>query len=155
MNCETTRRAPQRTGTHRGTQRGFTLIEIMVVVVILGIMAAFIVPNLADKPYKAQRAKAFNDFSVIGAALDFYQLDNFDYPSTDQGLEALRSAPSPDMRNYPKGGYLKKDPKDPWGRPYIYTYPGEHGEYDVRTYGRDGQPGGTGADQDLGNWMDP
>ena len=137
-------------------QGGFTLLEIMVVVVIIGILATFILQKVAGRPYEAQRTKVFSDFSVLSQSLEMYQLDNFDIPTVDEGLNALISAPRPDMRKYPKGGYISKAPKDPWGRDYIYVRPGQHGtDFDLISYGRDGQVGGEGADADLGSWMDP
>lgn len=135
--------------------RGFTLIEIMVVVVILGILAAIIVPKLADQPDKARVAKAQQDIRALESALQLYKLDNYYYPSTQQGLEALVSKPSgdPQARNYKQGGYIPRLPKDPWGTPYQYLSPGvKGGDYDVFSYGADGKPGGEGVDADVGNW---
>lgn len=119
---------------------GFTLIEILVVVVILGILAAIVVPNIMDKPGKAKIAKAMADVRAIESAASMYRLDKHDYPTTDQGIEAL------------VGDYLKRMPKDPWGRPYQYLSPGSRGDIDIYTLGRDGQPGGEGEDADVGNW---
>ncbi|HEY0720393.1 MAG TPA: type II secretion system major pseudopilin GspG [Gammaproteobacteria bacterium] len=135
-------------------QRGFTLIEIMVVVVILGILAAVVVPKVMDNPDKARIAKAKQDIRAIGGALDLYKLDNYNYPSTDQGLEALVSKPSgtPEARNWKQGGYLPSMPKDPWGNEYQYLSPGSHGEVDIYTLGADGRPGGEGVNTDIGNW---
>ena len=132
------------------TQKGFTLIEIMVVVVILGILAAAIVPNIMSRPEQARIEKARHDISSLEAALNIYKLDNYHYPSTDQGLEALVSKPSgsPQPRNYKNNGYIKKLNKDPWGNPYLYLYPGTHGELDIYSLGPDGQPG----EDDIGNW---
>ncbi|HEY0633887.1 MAG TPA: type II secretion system major pseudopilin GspG [Gammaproteobacteria bacterium] len=135
-------------------QRGFTLIEIMVVVVILGILAAVVVPKVMDRPDAARVAKAQQDIRAIGGALDLYKLDNYNYPSTDQGLEALVSKPSgsPEARNWKQGGYLPSTPKDPWGNEYQYLSPGSHGEVDIYTLGADGRPGGEGYNADIGNW---
>lgn len=146
-------RNPLATGSTQ-TQRGFTLLEVMVVIVILGIMAAFIAPNIFGRVDKARQQKAISDIKTMSAALDMYQLDNFNYPSTDQGLEALLTAPSPDMPNYQSGGYLKKgNMQDPWNRPYYYASPGDHGgDFDIFSYGRDGQPGGEGPDKDIVSW---
>lgn len=134
--------------------RGFTLLEVMVVIVILGIMAAMIAPNVLGRRVPAQQQKVRTDLAALSSALDMYQLDNFSYPTTDQGLQALITAPSPDLLAYPQGGYLRKNNiKDPWGRDYIYISPGQRGgEFDVFSYGRDGAPGGEGADMDIGSW---
>jgi general secretion pathway protein G len=133
---------------------GFTLIEVMVVVAILAILAAVVVPRVMDEPAKARRAKAQQDIRAIESALDLYKLDNYRYPTTDQGLEALVSPPSsgPEPENYKEGGYLRKLPQDPWGNPYRYLRPGEHGEFDVYSLGADGAPGGTDENADIGNW---
>lgn len=135
-------------------QAGFTLIEIMVVVVILGILAAVVVPKIMDNPDKARVAKAKQDVRAIEAALDLYKLDNFYYPSTQQGLEALVTQPSgePAAKNWKPGGYLKSPPKDPWGNPYQYLSPGTKGEVDIFSLGADNRPGGEGAAADIGNW---
>lgn len=133
---------------------GFTLIEIMVVVVILGILAAIIVPRISDEPDKARAAKAKQDIRALEGALQLYKLDNFYYPSTQQGLEALVQKPSgdPPARNWKAGGYLGRLPKDPWGNPYQYLSPGLKGDIDIFTLGADGKPGGEGVDADVGNW---
>jgi general secretion pathway protein G len=133
---------------------GFTLIEIMVVVVILSILAAFVVPQVMDKPDQARLTKAQQDLRAIETALDLYKLDNFRYPSTDQGLEALVEQPTipPIPNNWKQGGYLKRLPTDPWGNPYRYLSPGRNGQYDIYTLGADNQEGGEGPDADLGNW---
>ena len=138
----------------RRTNGGFTLIEVMVVVVILGILAAIVVPRIMSRPDEARVVKAQQDIRAIGAALDLYKLDNFSYPSTDQGLEALVKRPVqlPSGAKWRDGGYLAKVPVDPWGNPYQYLRPGQHGEYDLYTLGADGTPGGEGVNQDLGNW---
>lgn len=135
-------------------QTGFTLIEIMVVVVILGILAAFVVPSIMDSPDKARIAKVQQDVRALESALELYRLDNFYYPSTQQGLEALVTKPSgePAARNWKSGGYVKKLQKDPWGNPYQYLSPGTHGEVDIFSLGSDNRPGGEGAAADIGNW---
>ena len=134
--------------------RGFTLIEIMVVVVILGILAAVVVPNIMGAPDDARITKAKQDIRALEASLQMYRLDNFAYPSTQQGLEALVSKPGgdPPPRNWRSGGYMSKLPKDPWGYEYQYLQPGAKGEYDLFSYGSDGRPGGEGAAADVGNW---
>ena len=138
----------------RNTQSGFTLIEIMVVVVILGILAAIVVPKVMDRPDAARVTKAKQDIRALESALNLYKLDNFNYPSTDQGLEALVKKPSgnPEARNWKQGGYLDRLPKDPWQHDYQYLNPGTHGEVDIFTYGADGRPGGDGYNADIGNW---
>ncbi|MCW8828447.1 MAG: type II secretion system major pseudopilin GspG [Gammaproteobacteria bacterium] len=135
-------------------QRGFTLIEVMVVVVILGILAAVIVPKIMDNPDKARLVKARSDVQALKSALDMYKLDNFNYPSTDQGLQALVEKPSgsPEARNWKQGGYLDGLPADPWGNPYQYLSPGVHREVDIYSLGADGRPGGEGVNADIGNW---
>lgn len=133
---------------------GFTLIEIMVVIVILGILASVVVPRIMDRPDEAKVVKAQTDIRALKAALDLYKLDNYNYPSTDQGLEALTSRPSgnPEPRNYKQGGYVDRLPKDPWGSEYRYLSPGEHGAVDIWSLGADGEPGGEGINADIGNW---
>jgi general secretion pathway protein G len=140
--------------TRRRATRGFTLIEIMVVIVILGVLAALVVPRVLERPDEARAVAAKSDIASIMAALKLYRLDNQRYPSTEQGLAALVTRPEtpPIPPNWKPGGYLEKLPKDPWGRPYQYLNPGLKGEIDVLSYGADGQPGGTGADADIGSW---
>ena len=135
----------------RKRMAGFTLIEIMVVVVILGILAALIVPNIMDRPDMARVTRTRQDIRALQTALNLYRLDNYRYPTTDQGLEALVEQPAiePLPPAYRKGGYLERMPKDAWGRPYLYLSPGLHGEVDISSLGADGQPGGEGADADL------
>jgi general secretion pathway protein G len=132
---------------------GFTLMEIMVVVVILGILAAVIVPRLAEQPEKARATKAQADIRQLESALEMYKLDNFYYPSTQQGLRALVEKPSgdPPARNW-RSGYITRLPNDPWGNPYQYLQPGSKGDFDVFTMGADGKPGGEGVAADIGNW---
>jgi general secretion pathway protein G len=138
----------------RQAARGFTLIEIMVVVVIIGLLAAFILPNVFGNVIKAQIAKVKGDIQGIETALTMYKLDNYKYPSTDLGLAALVQRPNdPTVRNWREGGYIKRVSKDPWGNPYQYVFPGTHGqEYDLYSFGADGQEGGEGENADIGNW---
>lgn len=131
--------------------RGFTLIEVMIVVVILGILAAVVVPNLMDKPDQAKITKTKHDIRELESALQLYRLDNHSYPSTDQGLEALTKKPA-NAGAWKDGGYIKSVPKDAWGREYQYLNPGVHGTIDVFSYGEDGQQGGDGMAGDIGNW---
>ncbi|EOG1392756.1 type II secretion system major pseudopilin GspG [Vibrio cholerae] len=134
-------------------QTGFTLLEVMVVVVILGILASFVVPNLLGNKEKADQQKAVTDIVALENALDMYKLDNSVYPTTAQGLEALVTKPTnPEPRNYREGGYIKRLPKDPWGNDYQYLSPGDKGTIDVFTLGADGQEGGEGTGADIGNW---
>jgi general secretion pathway protein G len=138
----------------RRRMEGFTLIEIMVVVVILGILAALIVPNIMDRPDMARVTKTKQDLRALQTALNLYRLDNYRYPTTDQGLEALVEKPSvePLPPAYRKGGYLERMPKDAWGHPYLYLSPGVHGEVDISSLGADGQPGGEGVNADIQSW---
>ncbi|ANP75065.1 type II secretion system protein G (GspG) [Vibrio crassostreae] len=134
-------------------QSGFTLLEVMVVVVILGVLASFVVPNLLGNKEKADQQKAITDIVALENALDMYKLDNSVYPTTDQGLDALVSKPSsPEPRNYRDGGYIKRLPNDPWGNEYQYLSPGDNGTIDIFTLGADGQEGGEGIAADIGNW---
>jgi general secretion pathway protein G len=138
----------------RRRNTGFTLIEIMVVVVILGILAAVIVPRVLARPDTARLVKAKQGLRTLESALNLYRLDNYGYPSTEQGLEALIVKPvgAPEPRNWQPGGYIDRLPIDPWQRPYLYLSPGQNGDFDVYTLGADGVPGGEGIDADIGNW---
>lgn len=136
----------------RNRQSGFTLIEVMVVVVILGILASIIVPKIMDKPDQARIVKARQDIRAIQSALEMYRLDNYVYPTTDQGLDALVKKPSGNPEPPHWKQYLDRLPVDPWGHPYQYLNPGVHGAIDIWSYGADGQPGGTGINADIGNW---
>jgi len=135
--------------------RGFTLIEIMVVIVILGVLAALVVPNILGRPDEARVTAATADIQAVSNALDLYRLDNYNYPSTDQGLQALVSKPggSPEAKNWNTDGYLKKVPKDGWGNEYQYLSPGAHGKFDLYSLGADGREGGEGLDQDIISWV--
>jgi general secretion pathway protein G len=134
-------------------ETGFTLIEIMVVVVILGILAALVAPNVIRRIDDARVAKAQQDIRAYETALNLYRMDNFRYPTTEYGLESLVKRPTdPSIKNWKEGGYIDGLKKDPWGNDYIYIAPGTHGEFDLYTLGADGQPGGEGPDADIGNW---
>lgn len=139
----------------RKRHSGFTLIEVMIVIVILGVLAALIVPKVMGRPDEARMAAARQDIFTIMQSLKLYKLDNRRYPTTEQGLAALVQKPSqaPLPQNWSAGGYLERLPNDPWGQPYQYLNPGLHGEIDVMSFGADGQPGGQGVDADIGNWM--
>jgi len=129
---------------------GFTLIEVMVVVVILGILAAVLVPKVMDRPDEARKVKASQDIRALEAALNLYKLDNYDYPTTDQGLEALvtQSGMPPEPANWKEGGYIDRLPLDPWQQPYQYLSPGAQGSIDIYSTGPDRQP----SEDDIGNW---
>ena len=134
--------------------RGFTIIEIMVVVVIIGLLATLVIPRVIGRGDEAKRTAAQVQIKEVEQALDLYHLDNGFYPTQDQGLDALVTRPNlpPEPQNYRTGGYLKKVPKDPWGREFIYRMPGDHGEYDLLSYGPDGQEGGEEKNKDITNW---
>lgn len=137
----------------RAGARGFTLIEIMVVIVILGVLAALVVPRVMSRPDEARGVAARQDIAQIMNALKLYRLDNQRYPSTEQGLQALvtRPASQPVPNNWKQN--LDRLPTDPWGKPYQYMNPGLHGEIDVFSFGADGQAGGQGSDADIGSWQ--
>jgi len=141
-------------GMARAYGRGFTLIEIMVVVIIIGLLAAVIVPTVVNKVDEAKVAKAKHDINALEAALAMYRVDNSRYPTTEQGLQALVSQPNdPTIKHWRQGGYLQRITKDPWGNDYQYANPGQHGkDYDLFTYGADGTQGGEGIDADIGTW---
>ncbi len=148
MNSHTEFRTRQP-GSHN--QQGFSLIEIMVVVVIVGVMAALIVPNLMDRPDQARTVAARQDIGTLMQALKLYRLDNGRYPPAQEGLSALTGGSQPGQA---KGrSYLDQLPNDPWGAPYQYLNPGVHGEIDVFSFGADGQAGGEGRDADIGSWI--
>ena len=138
----------------KSRQRGFTLLEVMVVVVILGILAVLVVPKIISRPDDARVVAAKQDIASLFQALKLYRLDNQRYPSTEQGLQALVAKPatSPIPLNWKVGGYLDRMPRDPWGNPYQYLNPGLHGEVDIVSFGSDGEPGGEGNDADIGSW---
>lgn len=133
---------------------GFTLLEVMIVVVILGILAALVVPKIISRPDEARAIAAKQDIATFMQALKLYRLDNLRYPTTEQGLQALvqRPASAPVPPNWKTGGYIERLPKDPWGNPYQYLNPGVHGEIDVFSLGADGAPRGEGNDADIGSW---
>ena len=136
--------------------RGFTLIELMVVIVILGILAGLIVPRIMSRPEEARQAKARMQIESLETALKLYKLDNGSYPSTEQGLQALVEAPTVGNlpRKWREGGYLEKGkvPKDPWGNDYVYLSPGTSGDYDIISYAADGEQGGEGKNKDINSW---
>lgn len=135
----------------RNRAAGFTLIEVMIVVVILGILATVVVQKVIDRPDEARVTKAKQDVLTLESALNLYKLDNYVYPSTDEGLDALVHKPA-SARKWKAGGYIARLPKDPWDNAYQYLNPGVHGPIDVYSLGADRQPGGEGIDADIGNW---
>ena len=135
------------------SNQGFTLLEIIVVVAIIAILAAYIAPKVTGRVDDARISKAKSDIRVLESSLELYKLDNFVYPSSDQGLEALVNRPSGDnARNWREGGYIKKLTKDPWGNEYRYVYPGSNGEFDIFSLGADAAVGGESEAADIGNW---
>ena len=135
-------------------QDGFSLIEILVVLVIMGLLISVVAPTVLNSADDARIQKVQADFKAIETALKIYRLDNYVYPTTEQGLMALvePSTLTPEPRNFKAGGYLQEVPVDPWGRNYLYLFPGENGEVDIFSYGADGLPGGEAQSTDLGNW---
>lgn len=140
----------------KNTQRGFSLIEILVVLVIMGLLISIVAPNVLNRADEARVSKVNADFKAIETALKIYKLDNFTYPTSEQSLEALVNKPEiePEARNWKSGGYLDELPLDPWGRPYLYLSPAEQGggEFDLYTLGADGLTGGEDQSTDIGNW---
>lgn len=136
-------------------QRGFTLIEILVVLVIIGLLIGIVAPNVLGSADEARVQKVYADFNAIETALKIYRLDNFAYPSAEQGLRALVQRPTlePLPRQWKSEGYLDALPLDPWGSPYLYLSPGQHGSFDIYTLGADSTAGGEGQNADLGNWQ--
>ncbi|GAB5414792.1 MAG: type II secretion system major pseudopilin GspG [Congregibacter sp.] len=140
--------------TARSRNSGFSLVEILVVLVIMGLLISIVAPTVLNQADGARVQKAQADFKAIETALKIYRLDNYVYPTTEQGLQALvtPSQLEPEPRNFKQGGYLGEVPLDPWGRPYLYLSPGENGEVDIYTLGADGLAGGEGPNEDIGNW---
>ena len=142
------------TPVRRSAEHGFTLVELMVVIVIIGLLSTIVLLNVLPAGDKAKAVTAKADIATISGGLDMYKLQVGTYPTTTQGLQALTSAPSGvDASRYQRGGYIKKLPDDPWGRPYLYAAPGQHGDADVWTLGADGKEGGEGSDADIGSWQ--
>jgi len=152
---ENTQSKRTRNKAMRKTQAGVTLVEMLVVIFIIGLVGAIAIQNLAPEQQKAIQRKTQLDITIIESALEQYQLDMLNYPSTSQGLSALQTVPQDSLRkeNYRTGGYLRKLPDDPWGQPYQYRFPGEQSIFDVFSLGADGEPGGNGKNADIGNWQ--
>lgn len=140
--------------TRRRAEAGFTLVEVMVVVVIIGLLATVVMINVLPSQDRAMKEKARTDVAVLEQAVETYRLENLAFPTSEQGLQALVSPPPGLARadRYREGGYVRRLPQDPWGNPYQYRYPGERGRFDVWSFGADGQKGGEGDDADIGNW---
>jgi general secretion pathway protein G len=152
--CEAQRRS--RALRAAGGEKGFTLIEIMVVIIILGILAMYVAPKLMGRPEEAKQVRAKMDIAALETALKLYKLDNGIYPGTEQGLIALVQRPETGVipKKWRQGGYLEKNkvPKDPWGNDYVYLSPGLKGDFDIISYGADGVPGGENENKDINNW---
>ena len=146
--------SPRPPPVRRSAEAGFTLLELMVVVVIIGLLATIVMINVLPSQDRAMQEKARADISVLEQAIETYRLDNLSFPSSQQGLAALTAPPAglnrPDR--YREGGYVRRLPEDPWGNPYQYVSPGERGRFDVYSFGADGRKGGEGGDADIGNW---
>lgn len=136
-------------------EEGFTLVELMVVIVIIGLLATLVAFTVIPQLGRANSEKAKTDIALLEQAVEMYRLNNMGYPTTADGLQALVTAPANlrDPSRYQAGGYIKKLPNDPWGRPYLYASPGQHGTFDISTLGADGAPGGTDENADIGNWQ--
>lgn len=145
---------PLRKPARPASEAGFTLLELMVVVVIIGLLATIVMVNVLPSQDRAMREKARADISVLEQAVETYRLDNLVFPTTEQGLAALVEPPAGLTRpdRYREDGYIRRLPDDPWGHPYQYALPGEKGRFDVYSFGADGQKGGEGEDADIGNW---
>jgi general secretion pathway protein G len=137
------------TPLRRSAENGFTLVELMVVIVIIGLLTTIVAINVLPSLGKANSQVAKTDIATLDQAVEHYRIDNNSYPSSAQGLQVLVAPPGATNT----GGYIKKLPNDPWKRPYIYAYPGQHGAFDIQTLGADGVPGGTGENADIGNWQ--
>lgn len=153
---QSVKKTPEKQTTFR-KQQGFNLIEILVVLVIMGLLISIVAPNLIGEADKARTQKVFADFRAIETALKIYRLDNYNYPTTEQGLEALIEKPTldPVPKKWKADGYLEELPVDPWGNAYKYLSPGENGKVDIYTLGADNAPQGEDQNMDLGNWMNP
>ncbi len=152
------RKKRQKTGVkpvRRSAEHGFTLVELMVVIVIIGLLATIVALNVLPSGDTARIQKAKADIAQIEGGLELFKLQNINYPTTTQGLQALVTQPDglPDPSRYQRGGYLKRLPEDPWGNAYLYAAPGQHGEFDVWTFGADGKEGGEGVNADIGSWQ--
>lgn len=149
------REAKSRANSPAGSA-GFSLVEILVVLVIMGLLMSVVAPRVLDQADEARIKKTYADFKSIETALKIYRLDNYVYPTTEQGLVALvePSSLDPEPKNFKTGGYLEDVPEDPWGRPYLYLSPGENGEIDIYSLGADGLSGGEGQNIDIGNWKE-
>lgn len=139
---------------NRRNEDGFTLVELMVVIVIIGLLATVVIINVLPSQDRAMTEKTKADIALIEQSLDRYRLDHFTYPKSEEGLQSLMTAPASVAQTgrYPNGGYLRRLPNDPWGRPYQYRVPGRQGPFDVFSFGADGQEGGDGENADIGNW---